>query len=89
MIYEHRQIEEWPGELRNPWERKGSTFKADWDATLKLLGRELDHLDGALILACSACGGEIVVPPGKRQTRCFWCGATTSVQRVEEVTRGH
>ncbi|HUZ01585.1 MAG TPA: hypothetical protein VMU89_14650 [Thermomicrobiaceae bacterium] len=50
MIYEHRQIEEWPGELRNPWERRGAQFKADWDATLKLLGRELDHLDAVDIV---------------------------------------
>jgi hypothetical protein len=57
MQYEHRQIEEWPGELRNPWERKGSAFKADWDATLKLLTRELDYLDAVDIVMETAHPG--------------------------------
>lgn len=50
MIFEHRQIEDWPGELRDTWTRKNPQFRADWEGTLKVLGRELDYLDATDIV---------------------------------------
>lgn len=58
MRYEHRAMHEWPGELLKPWERKNPQFRADWNDTLQLLGRELDAIKGADIVLETAHGDD-------------------------------
>lgn len=44
MIYEHRIITDWPGELRPFGARQGSPFKVTWEKTLDELEYELEQL---------------------------------------------
>ena len=44
MLYEHRIITDWPGELRAFSARTSSPFKVDWSKTLDDLERELEKL---------------------------------------------
>lgn len=41
MIYEHRLITEWPGDLRVPTRRVAPTFRAEWTQTIQELEHEL------------------------------------------------
>ena len=51
MDYVIRPIENWPVEPTPSWDRRSrSTFKASWNRTLRLLGRELDYLDAERVV---------------------------------------
>lgn len=45
MNINFRPIDQWPGELTHPMQRRIGPFKAGYDKTTRDLERELDHLD--------------------------------------------
>ncbi len=49
-----RPIETWPGDLTPEAEREPSRFRANWLATVELLGREVANLDGEEVVLQAA-----------------------------------
>ena len=68
MIYEHRIIVDWPGELRSFSERKGSPFQADWAKTMTHLEYELGRLEASDVVLETAHSRDDVRMDGSVKT---------------------
>jgi hypothetical protein len=68
LIYEHRIIVDWPGELRSFSERKGSPFQADWAKTMTHLEYELGRLEASDVVLETAHSRDDVRMDGSVKT---------------------
>lgn len=58
--YQFRPITQWPGEMKRPSQRKRSTFRASYPATIRGLERELSHLRASkVVIEAALTDGDI------------------------------
>lgn len=68
--YQFRPISQWPGQMHHARSRRRATFKADYNSTLRLLQRELEHLGASKVVIEAAFPENAIRLDGRLREGC-------------------